>query len=124
MGGYLAIQGTKPSTIAFALSDSPVALLAWIYEKLVSWSDSYAWTEDEILTWVSLYWFSNAGPEASSYHYYEALHGSVITNPVVQAYIDVPLGVADFPVEISNTPKSWWKTLGKLGVCVPFGDGW
>ncbi|KAL2065585.1 hypothetical protein VTL71DRAFT_3255 [Oculimacula yallundae] len=111
--GYLAIQGTKPATIAFAHRD-PVALLAWIYEKLVAWSDDYPWTEEEVLTWVSLYYFSDAGPEASSYHYYEGLHGSVISVPVVQAYINVPLGIADFPVELSQAPKAWWKTLGPV----------
>jgi hypothetical protein len=91
-----------------------VALLAWIYDKLHDWSDSYPWTDDEILTWVSLYWFSTAGPDASAYHYYEALHGSEITVPVVQSYINVALGIADFPVEISNAPKSWRKTLGPI----------
>lgn len=34
--------------------------------------------------------------------------------PVVQSYINVPLGLADFPVEISNAPKSWRKTLGPV----------
>lgn len=111
--GYLAIQSTKPATIAAAHRD-PVALLTWIYEKLVAWSDEYAWTDDEVLTWVSLYYFSEAGPEASSYHYYEGMHGSEITVPVVQSYIDVPLGLADFPVEISNAPKAWWGTLGPV----------
>ena len=105
---------SQPSTIAFSHADSPVALLAWIYEKLHSWSDAYPWTSDEILTWVSLYYFSVAGPEASSYHYYEALHGSQITVGTVQSYIDVPLGLADFPVEISNAPKAWWNTLGPV----------
>jgi len=134
----LTINATQPATIAAAHRD-PVALLTWIYEKLVAWSDEYAWTDDEVLTWVSLYYFSEAGPEASSYHYYEGMHGSEITVPVVQcefffffnlsfgfccgglnvadgcrgiAYIDVPLGLADFPVEISNAPKAWWGTLG------------
>jgi hypothetical protein len=65
------------------------------------------------LTWVSLYWFSTAGPEASSYHYYEAFHGKQITIGTVQSYIDVPLGLADFPVE-SNAPKAWWGTLGPV----------
>ena len=45
--GYSAIQGTKPQTLAYALADSPVGLLAWIYEKLVAWTDNYPWTEDE-----------------------------------------------------------------------------
>jgi hypothetical protein len=52
--GYLKQQDTRPQTLGYALQDSPVALLAWIYEKLQSWSDSYAWTDDEILTWVSI----------------------------------------------------------------------
>lgn len=40
-------QATKPQTLGYSLADSPVGLLAWIYEKLVSWSDSYPWTDDE-----------------------------------------------------------------------------
>ncbi|KAF8851949.1 alpha/beta-hydrolase [Acephala macrosclerotiorum] len=121
--GYLAIQSSKPATIAFSHADSPIALLAWIYEKLSSWSDDYPWTPNEILTWVSLYYFSRAGPEASSYHYYEALHGQVIKVGVVQSYIDVLLGLADFPVEISNAPKSWWGTLGPVVWSESYGKG-
>ena len=45
--GYSKIQSTKPQTLAYALSDSPVGVLAWIYEKLVTWSHNYPWTEDE-----------------------------------------------------------------------------
>ena len=45
--GYLAIQSTKPQTLGFSLADSPVGLLAWIYEKLVACSDEYPWTDDE-----------------------------------------------------------------------------
>jgi len=52
--GYNLLQSTKPATIGLALKDSPVALLGWIYEKLRDWTDSYPWTDDEILTWVSI----------------------------------------------------------------------
>ena len=45
--GYFGIQSTKPQTLGFSLADSPVGLLAWIYEKLVAWTDSYSWTDDE-----------------------------------------------------------------------------
>ena len=99
--GYIAIQSTRPATINFALRDSPVGLLAWIWDKLVDWSDEYPWTEDEVCLFVSLYVFSRAGPDAASYIYYEALHDTTeITVPVVQGYIDVPLGISDFPVEV------------------------
>jgi len=45
--GYFAEQSTKPQTLGYSLADSPVGMLAWIYEKLVSWTDSYPWTDDE-----------------------------------------------------------------------------
>lgn len=45
--GYFMEQSTKPQTLGYNLADSPVGLLAWIYEKLVSWSDEYPWTDDE-----------------------------------------------------------------------------
>jgi pimeloyl-ACP methyl ester carboxylesterase len=53
--GYNNLQSTKPQTLGYALTDSPVALLAWIYEKLHDWTDSYPWTDDEICTWISIY---------------------------------------------------------------------
>jgi hypothetical protein len=75
----------QPATIVFAFADSPVAILAWFYEKMVRWSDSYQWTDEEVLTWVSLCCFSTAGPEASSYHYYAALHGTIVNVSVIRA---------------------------------------
>lgn len=68
------LQSTQPQPIGFALGDSPVGLLAWMDEKLHDWTDAYPWTDDEIPTWVSIYWFSSAGPAASIRIYYEAQH--------------------------------------------------
>ena len=72
--GYNLEHSTKPQTIAYALNDSPVALLAWIYEKLHDWTDEYPWTDEEILLWVSIYWFSRMGPGAAHRIYYEVTH--------------------------------------------------
>ena len=72
--GYRHEQSTKPQTIGYALADSPTALLAWIYEKLHDWTDAYPWTDDEVCTWLSIYWFSAAGPAASVRIYYESTH--------------------------------------------------
>jgi hypothetical protein len=68
---YMKQQETRPQTLGYGLHDSPVALLAWIYDKLHSWSDNYQWTDDEILTWISVYYFSRAGPTASTRIYHE-----------------------------------------------------
>jgi hypothetical protein len=45
--GYYHMHSTKPQTLGYSLADSPVGLLAWIYEKLIDWSDGYAWPDDE-----------------------------------------------------------------------------
>ena len=45
--GYFQQQSTQPQTLGYSLADSPVGLLAWIYEKLVASSDSYPWDDDE-----------------------------------------------------------------------------
>ena len=45
--GYALEQSTQPQTLGYTLTDSPVGLLAWIYEKLVTWTDGYAWGDDE-----------------------------------------------------------------------------
>jgi hypothetical protein len=45
--GYFQMQKTRPQTLGYALSDSPSGMLAWIYDKLVSWTDEYPWTDDE-----------------------------------------------------------------------------
>lgn len=116
--GYNMIQSTKPQTVGTALADSPVALLAWIYEKLHDWTDSYPWTDDEILTWVSIYWFSKAGPEASVRIYYEAFHATRTTEisyAKLYSYIpDVKLGLVHLPREISVVPTTWAAALGPV----------
>lgn len=114
--GYFAEQSTKPQTIGYSMTDSPVGLLSWIYEKLHDWSDSYPWTDDEVLTWISIYYFSTAGPAASQRIYYEASHdGEGGMMGVISDYIpDVKLGIARFPKELVLQPKLWAQTLGPL----------
>ena len=101
--GYFMEQATKPQTLAYALNDSPVALLAWIYEKLHDWTDSYPWTDEEILTWVSIYQFSRAGPGAAHRIYYEVGHTKpgpkTIMRGQAQEYIGgVKLGLGKYPI--------------------------
>ena len=45
--GYFTQQQSNPQTLNYGLADSPAGLLAWIYEKLVDWTDSYPWEDDE-----------------------------------------------------------------------------
>ncbi|PSS37033.1 hypothetical protein PHLCEN_2v1072 [Hermanssonia centrifuga] len=102
--GYSAIQSTMPQTLSYGLTDSPVGLLAWIYEKLVLWSDAYQWGDDEILTWVSIYLFSASGPATSARIYHEVKHSSR-SQELINIWSPVPLGLSYFPKELTPVPK-------------------
>jgi pimeloyl-ACP methyl ester carboxylesterase len=99
--GYFAISSTRPQTLSYGLNDSPIGQLAWIIEKFKEWTNSdHALPEDaialdEILTDVSIYWFTQtAGSSANLY--YESVHGSDWPTPS-----QVPTGVAVFAEDIS-----------------------
>jgi pimeloyl-ACP methyl ester carboxylesterase len=119
--GYMIEHSTKPQTIGYSMIDSPVGLLAWIYEKLHDWTDDYAWTPDEILTWISIYYFSKAGPHATQRIYYAFAHGDALNGerPVLERIRDisppsVKIGVTRFPRELLLLPKGWVGTMGDV----------
>jgi microsomal epoxide hydrolase len=100
--GYQSIQGTKPQTLAYGLTDSPAGLAAWIAEKFRSWSDAGI-GRDDLLANVSLYWFTGA-IGSSFWPYYARLHGPW---PIPEGRtVDVPTGYAAFPKEIVRPPRS------------------
>ncbi len=106
--GYQQIQGTKPQTLAFGLTDSPAGLAAWIAEKFRSWSDcggvpENAVSRDRMLGNIALYWFTGA-IGSSFWPYYGRLHAPW---PIPRGEtIDVPTGYAEFPKEIVRPPRS------------------
>jgi microsomal epoxide hydrolase len=107
--GYQQIQGTKPQTLAFALTDSPAGLAAWMVEKFRSWSDcdgipENAINRDWMLANISLYWFAGA-IGSSFWPYYGRLHASGW--PISPSRpVNVPTGYAAFPKEIIVPPRS------------------
>jgi pimeloyl-ACP methyl ester carboxylesterase len=106
--GYQWIQGTRPQTLAFALTDSPIGLAAWIIEKFRAWSDcggelESVFTKDELLANISLYWFTGA-IGSSFWPYYARMHRPW---PIPDnGSITVPTGYCEFPREILRPPKS------------------
>ncbi|EMD39672.1 hypothetical protein CERSUDRAFT_81053 [Gelatoporia subvermispora B] len=111
--GYFDIQSTRPQTLGYGLADSPVGLLAWIYEKLVTWTDDYPWEDDEVLTWVSIYWFSRAGPAASLRIYYEITQSGDLDR-IPNLWAPVPVGFSSFPKDIVVLPTLWARCMGNV----------
>jgi epoxide hydrolase len=97
MMGYSAIQGTRPQTLAYGLTDSPVGQLAWIVEKFKEWTDPSAELpedavdRDHLLTNVSIYWLTGTAGSSAS-HYYEVAHDPTLWEPRERG--TVPTGVA------------------------------
>jgi len=107
--GYQQIQGSKPQTLGVGLNDSPAGLAAWIVEKFHGWSDLPAgdpeekFTRDEMLTNISLYWFTRS-ITSSTRIYYEN-RNVPMSEPL--GYVSVPTAGAIFPKEIYLTPRLW-----------------
>ena len=110
--GYQQIQGTKPQTLGYGLTDSPAGTAAWIVEKFHGWTDmpqgadgdlDEHFPKDDLLTNISIYWFT--GTITSSTRIYYENRNTPVEKPI--EYIDVPTGAAIFPAEIYLAPRAW-----------------
>lgn len=117
---YARIQSTKPDTLAVGLNDSPAGLAAWLIEKFRTWSDGEfetAWTRDELLTTVMLYWVTQSVGTTFRPYFDGPLEPEM-------PLIDVPVGVAvqwgerGFPrsyAERTYTDLRTWTNLPRGG---------
>jgi pimeloyl-ACP methyl ester carboxylesterase len=99
--GYAALQSTRPQTLAYALTDSPVGQLAWIVEKFKEWTDSPERPEDavdrdQLITNVMLYWLTRTAG-SSARIYYERAHADHGSAALERSA--TPTAVAVFPRE-------------------------
>ncbi|WP_232665335.1 epoxide hydrolase family protein [Pseudonocardia sp. TRM90224] len=114
--GYIAIQGTRPQTLAYGLVDSPVGQLAWIMDKFREWTHprhelpDTILDRDRILTNVSLYWFTGTAGSAAYVGYAQAsgwgakpANSGVPTGAIVFAH---DVGIRRY-AEQENTITHW-----------------
>jgi pimeloyl-ACP methyl ester carboxylesterase len=106
-GGYSHEQSTKPQTVSYGLTDSPVGLAAWIIEKFRSWSDcsgdvGSAFTRDELLTNIMIYWVTKTA-SSSVRLYYESRERPLSLSRTNR--VEPPVAVALFPKEIPMPPR-------------------
>jgi pimeloyl-ACP methyl ester carboxylesterase len=115
--GYIAEQGQTPQTIGYALTDSPVALAAWMldhdadaYEKIsrafVDGNPSGALTRDRILDNITLYWLTSSATSAARM-YWESQRSAAATGRQVPPEVSLPVAFTVFPGEIFQAPRSW-----------------
>jgi len=109
-GAYIQVQGTKPQTLAYGLTDSPAGLAGWILEKFHGWTvpGSEApppFDLDHLLTNVMLHWLG--GPNAPTWSYPFTASGTGRRLPPGRR-IEVPTGMHLFPQDIAVPPPSQW----------------
>ncbi|MFV2013411.1 MULTISPECIES: epoxide hydrolase family protein [unclassified Micromonospora] len=102
LAGSMKLMATRPHTVSYALTDSPVGQLAWIVEKFKDWADAPrvpedAVSRDRMLTIASIFWFTaTAGPSAQ--FYLEAVANLPISHTTVRYRpITQPMGIAVYP---------------------------
>ena len=103
--GYSAIQGTKPQTLAFGLSDSPVGLASWILDRFHFWCDcdgniENSFSKDELLTNIMIYWVTETIASSVRSYRLEMQSPSITTKD----YVHVPVALGLFPKDIGGIP--------------------
>ena len=104
--GYSGMMVTRPQTLGYSLSDTPVGQAAWIYDEFIGWTYSggnpeKSLTKDEMLDDISLYWLTNTS--TSSARIYWEDH----SNNFNAIELSTPVAVTVFPGEIYRAPKTW-----------------
>ena len=107
--GYSAVQGTRPQTLGYALTDSPAGLAAWIGEKLWTWTDTSAGglTPDQMLDNISLYWFTRTAASSTRLYWESIAEVSDWFTSQISDSIDVPTGASVFPREVPRPSRRW-----------------
>jgi pimeloyl-ACP methyl ester carboxylesterase len=119
--GYIAEQGQSPQSIGYALTDSPVALAAWVidhdvdaYEKIarafVDGTESGGLTRDAILDNISLYWLTNTATSAARI-YWEGQQAARAAAGQPPPEVSLPVAFTVFPGEIYRAPRKWAETV-------------
>ncbi|KAF2173377.1 hypothetical protein M409DRAFT_61817 [Zasmidium cellare ATCC 36951] len=106
---YALEHATRPSTIALVLASNPIALLAWVGEKMLEWTDTPL-PLLTILADVTLYWLTDS--ISTSLWPYRQLFtpGNVGAHENPEWFIRKPMGFSWFPKEIAPVPRRWVET--------------
>jgi len=107
---YQAIQGTKPQTLAYALTDSPAGLAAWIVEKFHGWSDPGAeeppFTLEQLVTNLMIYWVTGSIGTASWPYTATRRRGDI--ELARDEFVRVPTGFLSCPHDLAPGPPDAW----------------
>ncbi|KUJ15802.1 alpha/beta-hydrolase [Mollisia scopiformis] len=107
--GYLEIQGTKPQTLSYGLIDSPIAMAAWLRDKMECLiDDGFEWSEEDTITWAMMYLIPGHSGHAQIYKNTKGkkmeAQKETLSTPISSK---VDFGASVFPKDVMIIPR-WW----------------
>lgn len=114
LAAYSQEMSTRPQTIGYALTDSPVGLASWIYAMFQDVGGSHdqhgdveqLFTLDEVIDDVMLYWLPNTAASAARM-YWEANRSGWAGPGTVEDPLTVPVGLSIMPGEYVRRSRRW-----------------
>ena len=103
---YGVVMGTRPQTIGYALTDSPVGLAAWIYDYN-NGELARRLNRDDVLDDITLYWLTNTATSAARIYWETAGQSIIISAAQKTSEISLPVAITVFPDEVYRAPESW-----------------
>ncbi|WP_336965233.1 epoxide hydrolase family protein [Sphingobium aquiterrae] len=102
---HLAVHMIEPDTLAYGLNDSPMGMLAWLFQRWCSWDGTSgegvsALTKNQMLANATLYWLNESLPSSLRFYANAGLepwrpsHGR---HPLVEAPTGVTMLAGDLP---------------------------
>lgn len=110
---YALEQGSKPATIGFVLSSHPFALLAWLGEKFIAWTDDRTGLDlEDILTHITLYHLTDT--ISRSFYSYRETSFTIAPGAHIAPHIAKPFGYSRFPFDNTGVPERWARAMGDM----------
>jgi pimeloyl-ACP methyl ester carboxylesterase len=103
---YGAIMGTRPQTIGYALTDSPVGLAAWIFDYNNGELERRL-NRDDVLDNITLYWLTNTATSAARIYWETAGQSIILAAAQKTGEISLPVAISVFPHEVYRAPETW-----------------
>ena len=103
---YGAMMGTRPQTIGYALTDSPVGLAAWIYDYNNGEPERLL-PVDDVLDDITLYWLTNSATSAARLYWETAGQSILLSAAQMTVDISLPVAITVFPEEVYRAPETW-----------------
>jgi pimeloyl-ACP methyl ester carboxylesterase len=103
---YGVMMGTRPQTIGYALTDSPVGLAAWIYDYN-NGEPARLLNRNDVLDDITLYWLTNTATSAARIYWETAGQSVILSAAQKTSEISLPVAITVFPQEVYRAPETW-----------------